>query len=204
MSPPPLLVRLPAVAPETLISFFSLIFEFCVDFVYFPGQGDPTGTSRSLKNGGLFPSTFNVATKAEIFANATCGEEGPETFCKPSESSRCAVCDARSPDPGKRHNISHVLNPDPGKWWQSPTLAQGDRFEYITIILDLGQVSETRNLLNFDLDEHYFDVTDRGEYFLAFFFAVKSRKIYRTLATEEFFFLARSSFAFVWKKGAVA
>nr|XP_034195684.1 laminin subunit alpha-1 isoform X1 [Osmia lignaria] len=98
------------------------------------------GTSRNLKNSGLFPSTFNVAAKADIFVNATCGEEGPETFCKPSESSRCAVCDARSPDPGKRHNISNILDSNPGRWWQSPTLARGDHYEYVTIVLDLKQV----------------------------------------------------------------
>lgn len=97
--------------------------------------------SRNLKNGGLFPSTFNVATKAEIYANATCGEDGPETFCKPSDSSRCAVCDSRSPDQNKRHNITNVLNPDPTKWWQSPTLANDNRYEFVTIILDLKQVS---------------------------------------------------------------
>ena len=96
--------------------------------------------NKSLKNSGLFPSTFNVAAKADIFVNATCGEDGPETFCKPSESSRCGVCDARSPDPGKRHNISNILDSSPGKWWQSPTLAKGDHYEYVTIVLDLKQV----------------------------------------------------------------
>lgn len=100
--------------------------------------------NRSLKSGGIFPSTFNVAAKADIFVNATCGEEGPETFCKPSESSRCGVCDARSPDPGKRHNISNILDSSPGKWWQSPTLARGDRYEYVTIVLDLKQVRRTK------------------------------------------------------------
>nr|XP_031842047.1 laminin subunit alpha-2-like [Nomia melanderi] len=98
------------------------------------------GLNKSLKNSGLFPSTFNVAAKADVFVNATCGEEGPETFCKPSESSRCAVCDARSPDPGKRHNISNILDSNPTKWWQSPTLANGDLYEYVTIVLDLKQV----------------------------------------------------------------
>lgn len=96
--------------------------------------------NKSSKN-GLFPSTFNVAAKADIFVNATCGEEGPETFCKPSELSRCAVCDSRSPDPGKRHNISNILDPSPSRWWQSPTLARGDHYEYVTILLDLKQVS---------------------------------------------------------------
>ncbi|XP_076751939.1 wing blister [Xylocopa sonorina] len=104
------------------------------------GQSALYGMSKSLKNSGLFPSTFNVATKADIFVNATCGEEGPETFCKPSESSRCAVCDARSPDPGKRHNVTNILDSSPGKWWQSPTLASGDQYEYVTIVLDLKQV----------------------------------------------------------------
>lgn len=112
---------------------------------------EPFGGSKSLKNGGLFPSTFNVATKADVYVNATCGEDGPETFCKPSESARCAVCDARSPDPGKRHNISNVLNPDPTKWWQSPTLAMGERFEYVTIVLDLKQVSLKMILKNGDI-----------------------------------------------------
>lgn len=105
--------------------------------------------NRSLKSGGIFPSTFNVAAKADIFVNATCGEEGPETFCKPSESSRCGVCDARSPDPGKRHNISNILDSSPGKWWQSPTLAKGDRYEYVTIVLDLKQVRRTKRSVRF-------------------------------------------------------
>lgn len=105
--------------------------------------------NRNLKSGGIFPSTFNVAAKADIFVNATCGEEGPETFCKPSESSRCGVCDARSPDPGKRHNISNILDSSPGKWWQSPTLARGDRYEYVTIVLDLKQVRRTKRSVRF-------------------------------------------------------
>ncbi|EFN76042.1 Laminin subunit alpha-1 [Harpegnathos saltator] len=93
----------------------------------------------TLKNSSLFPSIFNVAAKAEIYVNATCGEEGPETFCKPSEPSRCSVCDSRSPDPGKRHHISNVLHLNSGRWWQSPSLARG-HYEHVTILLDLNQV----------------------------------------------------------------
>ncbi|XP_066580920.1 laminin subunit alpha-1 [Prorops nasuta] len=103
-----------------------------------PAQGHLV--SKNTKAAGLFPSAFNVAAKAEIFVNATCGEDGLETFCKLSESSRCTVCDARSPDPGKRHSIHHVLAPSPGRWWQSPTLERGERYEYVTIDLDLKQV----------------------------------------------------------------
>ncbi|KAG7199614.1 hypothetical protein KM043_014217 [Ampulex compressa] len=112
---------------------------FFIELVRAQGQGGMYVAGKSVKNSGLFPSTFNVATKADIFVNATCGEEGPETFCKPSESSRCAVCDSRSPDPGKRHNITHVLDSNPARWWQSPTLAKGDRYEFVTVILDLKQ-----------------------------------------------------------------
>lgn len=101
-------------------------------------------TGRSMKNGGLFPSVFNVATKADIYVNATCGDDGPETFCKPSEFTRCAVCDPNSPDPGKRHNASYALDSNPARWWQSPTLARGERFEYVTITLDLKQVREKK------------------------------------------------------------
>lgn len=122
---------------NTHIASARIVISICF-LVLIPGG--PYNLSKSLKNSALFPSTFNVATKADIYVNATCGEEGPETFCKPSESSRCAVCDARSPDLGKRHNISNVLDSSPGRWWQSPTLARGDRYEYVTINLDLKQV----------------------------------------------------------------
>ncbi|XP_025159598.1 laminin subunit alpha-1 isoform X2 [Harpegnathos saltator] len=100
----------------------------------------------TLKNSSLFPSIFNVAAKAEIYVNATCGEEGPETFCKPSEPSRCSVCDSRSPDPGKRHHISNVLHLNSGRWWQSPSLARG-HYEHVTILLDLNQVYQVEYVI---------------------------------------------------------
>jgi laminin alpha 1/2 len=31
---------------------------------------------------GLFPVVFNLATRARISTNATCGEQQPEVFCK--------------------------------------------------------------------------------------------------------------------------
>lgn len=125
-----------------------MLFNFFIQqefSVLISAQRSTYSLNKNLKNSGLFPSTFNVAAKADIYVNATCGEEGPETFCKPSESSRCAVCDSRSPDPGKRHNISNILDSNPGKWWQSPTLARGDHYEYVTILLDLKQVCRCSN-----------------------------------------------------------
>lgn len=117
--------------------------------------------SKSLKNGGLFPSVFNVAAKAEISVNATCGDDGPETFCKPAESSRCAVCDSRSPDPHKRHNVNQALDSSPSRWWQSPSLARGDQFEYITIVLDLKQVRRCFFFLSLSLFSYSFPFSTR-------------------------------------------
>ena len=33
-------------------------------------------------NGGLFPKPFNTALKAKITANATCGDDTEEEFCR--------------------------------------------------------------------------------------------------------------------------
>lgn len=42
---------------------------------------DNSQTFQTGSSGGLFPKPFNVATKAEITANATCGDE-VEEFCR--------------------------------------------------------------------------------------------------------------------------
>jgi Laminin N-terminal (Domain VI) len=34
------------------------------------------------QGGGLWPAVFNVAANAKITANATCGQQNPEDFCK--------------------------------------------------------------------------------------------------------------------------
>ncbi|KAJ7414023.1 laminin subunit alpha 1 [Willisornis vidua] len=41
--------------------------------LWVPGQGQPRG---------LFPAILNLASNAHISTNATCGEKGPEMFCK--------------------------------------------------------------------------------------------------------------------------
>lgn len=92
---------------------------------------------------GLWPSVFNVATKASISANATCGQQGREEFCRLAEHGRgrCGVCDNNSPDLNKRHPIENAIDGS-NKWWQSPTLHAGAQYETVTITLDLKQVSE--------------------------------------------------------------
>lgn len=106
--------------------------------------GGPSTRSVAAEGGaGLWPSVFNLATKALIKANATCGERGREEFCRMTEGAgnkgRCGVCDGFSPDPGKRHPIHHAIDGS-GRWWQSPPLSSGPEYEYVTITLDLKQV----------------------------------------------------------------
>lgn len=100
---------------------------------------------------GIYPPVFNVALKARIRANATCGDDGREEYCKMSDTSnhqhhqrshrgQCGICDQNSPDTDKRHLIGYALE-NTDRWWQSPSLYNGKEFEHVTVDLDLGQVS---------------------------------------------------------------
>ncbi|KAK3781049.1 hypothetical protein RRG08_046352 [Elysia crispata] len=96
----------------------------------------------------LLPIQFNLATRARISVNATCGHKRErEVFCKlvehvrifPAENRQCDICDARSENPALRHPISNAVDGSQ-RWWQSPTLANGPEYNYVTITLDLQQV----------------------------------------------------------------
>lgn len=94
---------------------------------------------------GLFPSVLNLASRALISSNATCGEHGPEKYCKLVEHGsqrepQCGVCDARARDPARRHPPELCIDGS-NRWWQSPSLQQGSRYQWITLTLDLRQVS---------------------------------------------------------------
>uniref|UniRef100_A0A8D0L6L7 Laminin subunit alpha-2 n=1 Tax=Sphenodon punctatus TaxID=8508 RepID=A0A8D0L6L7_SPHPU len=79
--------------------------------------------------------------------NATCGEQGPETYCKlvehvpgrPIRNPQCRVCDLHSTNLNHQHPITNAID---GKntWWQSPSIQNGVEYHYVTITLDLGQV----------------------------------------------------------------
>ncbi|XP_069975556.1 laminin subunit alpha-1-like [Penaeus vannamei] len=154
---------------------------------------------------GLFPHVINLATRARISVNATCGQRAPEVSAAPpwgwlwdgmfqerplkkrgiallteflhtsclgnlgsskllvnlGSSKRFStlkgnvsplpllpvsprplsfpVCDSRSPDPARRHPIANAID-GTNSWWQSPSLAAGRRYEWVTITLDLRQV----------------------------------------------------------------
>ncbi|XP_060095142.1 laminin subunit alpha-2 isoform X2 [Heteronotia binoei] len=96
---------------------------------------------------GLFPAVLNLASNALITTNATCGQRGPEMYCKlvehvpgqPVKNPQCRICDQHSRIPNLRHPITNAID---GKntWWQSPSIQNGMEYHYVTITLDLRQV----------------------------------------------------------------
>ncbi|XP_077018985.1 laminin subunit alpha-2 isoform X2 [Tamandua tetradactyla] len=96
---------------------------------------------------GLFPAVLNLASNALITTNATCGERGPEMYCKlvehvpgqPVRNPQCRICNQNSSSPYQRHPITNAID---GKntWWQSPSIKNGIEYHYVTITLDLQQV----------------------------------------------------------------
>ncbi|KAI6075043.1 Laminin subunit alpha-1 [Aix galericulata] len=95
-----------------------------------------------LKFASLFPAILNLASNAHISTNATCGEKGPEMFCKlvehvpgrPLRNAQCRVCDSH-----KQHPISSAID-GTNNWWQSPSIQNGRQYHWVTITLDLRQV----------------------------------------------------------------
>ncbi|XP_024619438.1 laminin subunit alpha-1 [Neophocaena asiaeorientalis asiaeorientalis] len=96
---------------------------------------------------GLFPAILNLASNAHISTNATCGEKGPETYCKLVEhvprramrNAQCRLCDGSSANPKERHPISNAID-GTNNWWQSPSIQNGREYHWVTITLDLRQV----------------------------------------------------------------
>ena len=96
---------------------------------------------------GLFPVVFNLATRAKITSNATCGEDGPEQFCRlvehvrrqPKDRIQCDICNEDSLDPTVSHPITNAID-GTNLWWQSPSIALGFKYHFITVTLDLQQV----------------------------------------------------------------
>ncbi|XP_019117193.2 laminin subunit alpha-2 isoform X8 [Larimichthys crocea] len=96
---------------------------------------------------GLFPAVLNLASMADITANATCGSMGPEMFCKlvehvpgqPVRNPQCRTCNQKSTKPFERHPIEYAID-GTNRWWQSPSIKNGMEYHYVTITLDLKQV----------------------------------------------------------------
>uniref|UniRef100_A0A4W3JDE0 Laminin subunit alpha-2 n=1 Tax=Callorhinchus milii TaxID=7868 RepID=A0A4W3JDE0_CALMI len=103
---------------------------------------------------GLFPAILNLASNAMISTNATCGENGPEMFCKlvehvpgrPIRNPQCRICDLNSTNPRERHSIMYAID-GTNNWWQSPSIQNGRQYHLVTITLDLRQVFQVAYII---------------------------------------------------------
>ncbi|XP_072306440.1 laminin subunit alpha-1 [Eucyclogobius newberryi] len=106
------------------------------------------------QNRGLFPAILNLASKAEIHANATCGNPQPEVYCKLVEhvpgkrikNPHCPRCDSRSASHHERHPIKNAID-GTNEWWQSPSIKNGRQFHWVTITLDLKQIFQVAYII---------------------------------------------------------
>lgn len=93
----------------------------------------------------LFPDVINLSKGATITVNATCGQSEPEAYCilagDNRREPRCEICDAVSINDQNRHPIANAID-GTSSWWQSPSLQNGGRYEWVTITVDLKQVSD--------------------------------------------------------------
>uniref|UniRef100_A0A4X2M7H8 Laminin subunit alpha-1 n=1 Tax=Vombatus ursinus TaxID=29139 RepID=A0A4X2M7H8_VOMUR len=111
-------------------------------------------TAGQCQQRGLFPAILNLASNAHISTNATCGEKGPEMFCKlvehvpgrPVKNAQCRICDCNSASPKERHPISNAID-GTNNWWQSPSIQNGRKYHWVTITLDLRQVFQVAYII---------------------------------------------------------
>ena len=59
------------------------------------------------------------------------------------QQSQCELCDAS--DPELSHPTTNAVD-GTHSWWQSPSLAAGKQFEFVTIDIDLKQVSQEHSM----------------------------------------------------------
>ncbi|XP_031733781.1 laminin subunit alpha-1-like [Anarrhichthys ocellatus] len=103
---------------------------------------------------GLFPAILNLASNAVISSNATCGDPGPEVYCKLVEhvpgrqikNPHCLRCDSNSVLTKERHPITNAID-GTNHWWQSPSIKNGRQFHWITITLDLKQIFQVAYII---------------------------------------------------------
>ncbi|XP_061708041.1 laminin subunit alpha-2-like [Cydia pomonella] len=71
----------------------------------------------------LLPEPLDVAPFAVVEANATCGDNGAEDYCRDTPGKRgvvCDVCEGLDGPAARRHPASYAIDGDPSTWWQSP------------------------------------------------------------------------------------
>ncbi|XP_010637029.1 laminin subunit alpha-3 isoform X1 [Fukomys damarensis] len=108
----------------------------------------------------LLPPLVDVAKMARIWATATCGEPDPDSpqqdpgrdepmrFCqlvspiyhtktKTIQDEYCDICNSSNPE--KAHPATNAID-GTSRWWQSPPVSMGTKYEQVNLTLDLGQV----------------------------------------------------------------
>lgn len=87
----------------------------------------------------LNPPYFNIAEGRKIVASATCGEgvPEPELYCKLVGAKVCDYCDPN--DPKKSHPAEYAID-GTEKFWISPPLSRGSKYNEVNLTIDLGQV----------------------------------------------------------------
>ncbi|KPI98470.1 Laminin subunit alpha-1 [Papilio xuthus] len=104
----------------------------------------PAGGAEVASRSGLLPAPLDAAAYSVVAANATCGDNGPEDFCRDTPGKRglvCDVCEGVDGSPARRHPAVLALDGDPTTWWQSPTHAGGQEFSHIELVATLPAVS---------------------------------------------------------------
>ncbi|XP_032527888.2 laminin subunit alpha [Danaus plexippus] len=95
----------------------------------------------------LKPPYFNLALGKRITATATCGDEGPELYCKlvganadhderVIQGQVCDMCDGTNEV--KKHPPEFAVD-GMETWWQSPPLSRGMKYNEVNLTIDLGQ-----------------------------------------------------------------
>ncbi|XP_069958976.1 laminin subunit alpha isoform X2 [Cherax quadricarinatus] len=108
----------------------------------------------------LTPPYFNLAENRRITASATCGEgvPEPELYCKlvGANADRDAStdfiqggqwCDRCDPNiPEKSHPAQYAIDGSE-RWWQSPPLSRGMKYNEVNLTIDLGQLFQVAYVL---------------------------------------------------------
>ncbi|PAA75582.1 hypothetical protein BOX15_Mlig029806g3 [Macrostomum lignano] len=94
-----------------------------------------------------YADMFNLAIGKFIESNATCGEglPGGEPYCHLANHVRGASvsethCKMCLEDEHQAYKALDRDSNDNATWWQSPSLARGSKYHYVTLTLDLKQV----------------------------------------------------------------
>ncbi|MEE6464203.1 hypothetical protein FKM82_006212 [Ascaphus truei] len=121
---------------------------------------DSAGAGKGFS---LHPPYFNLAEGAKIKATATCGEEesvsqprmdlycklvgGPVVSSTPGHTIQGQFCDfCNAADPNKAHPVSNAID-GTERWWQSPPLSLGLKYNDVNVTIDLGQLFHVAYIL---------------------------------------------------------